>query len=159
MLVDGLRNRLGGLAVLAGFAWSLNQPCRRSDVRASLLFIFSLAAWSSRADAQAPVSRVIPSVVFSNAAPGPLRTPGLIPPADSIDRNIRPTYWKEGALVGGLSGAAAGTVLGLVICRNSEELGKNCAGSAVAGGLIAALVLAIPGALIGGQISKGGAEE
>jgi hypothetical protein len=128
-------------------------------MRTSLLFIMSVAAWSTRADAQAPVSRLVPSLVISNATPGPLRTPGLIAPADSIDRDIRPTYWKEGALVGGLSGAAAGTVLGLVICRNSEELGKNCAGSAVAGGLISALVLAIPGALIGGQMQKDGAAE
>jgi hypothetical protein len=128
-------------------------------VRALVLLILSVVAWSSRAAAQSPVQGPVPSVLFSCPAPGPLRSQGFIEPADTIDRDIRPTYWKEGALVGGLIGAAGGTALGLAICRNSEELGKNCAGSAVAAGLISALVLAIPGALIGGQMHKGGAAE
>ena len=105
------------------------------------------------------VQRPVPSVLFSNATPGPLRTASLAAPADSVERDIRPTYWKEGALVGGLVGLAGGAVLGLVICAQSDEVGNSCTGSAVAGGLISALVLAIPGALIGGQMHKGEAAE
>jgi hypothetical protein len=98
-------------------------------------------------------------VLFSNAAPGPLRTTGLIAPADSADRDIRPTYWKEGALVGGLLGGLGGAFLGAAICRNSEVADKNCTWSSVGGGLISGLVLAIPGALIGGQMHKDAAAE
>jgi hypothetical protein len=98
-------------------------------------------------------------VVLSNAAPVPLRTTGLTEPADSIDRAIRPTYWKEGALVGGLVGAVGGALLGAAICRHSEVADKSCAGSTVGGALISGLVLAIPGALIGGQMHKDGAAE
>jgi hypothetical protein len=94
-------------------------------------------------------------VVFSNAAPGPLSTLRLIQPADSIERDIRPTYWKEGALVGGLIGLAGGALLGVVVCAQSDEVGNSCTGSAAAGALGGALILAIPGALIGGQMHKG----
>lgn len=123
-----------------------------------LLFL-ALIACSSPAAAQVRIGPPLPSALLSSDTPGPLRTAGLAVPPDSIDRDIRPTYWKEGALVGGLVGAAGGAVLGAAICRNSEEFGKRCTGTAVASGLISGLVLAIPGALIGGQIHKGGATE
>ena len=128
-------------------------------MRGSLLVVVSLLAWSSRAVAQAAVTGPVPSVVFSTPAPGPLRIAGLIVPADSVERDIRPTYWKEGALVGGLVGATAGALLGAALCRNSEGTGRDCAGRTVSGALISGLVLTIPGALIGGQMHKDGAPE
>jgi hypothetical protein len=126
-------------------------------VRITVVLVSAFLAWSSAA-AQAPISGPLPSVLLSSSHRTPLQTE-LTQPTDSLQGPAPPTHWKEGALVGGLIGAVGGTVLGLAICRNSEELGKNCAGSAVAGGLISALVLAIPGALIGGQLPKGGAAE
>ena len=127
-------------------------------MRITLVLISAFLAWGSPAAAQAPISGPLPSVLLSSSHRSPLETE-LTQSADSLEGPAPPTHWKEGALVGGLVGAVGGTVLGLAICRNSEELGKNCAGSAVAGGLISALVLAIPGALIGGQMPKGGAAE
>ena len=127
-------------------------------MRITLVLVSAFLAWSSPAAAQAPISGPLPSVLLNNSHRSPLQTE-LTQPTDSLEGPAPPTHWKEGALVGGLIGAVGGTVLGLAICRNSEELGKNCAGSAVAGGLISALVLAIPGALIGGQMPKGGAAE
>jgi hypothetical protein len=130
--------------------------CRFRILLAPFLLLFTIPV--SPAAAQAPISGPLPSVLLSSSHRSPLKIE-LTQPTDSLQGPAPPTHWKEGALVGGLLGAVGGTVLGLAICRNSEELGKNCAGRAVAGGLISALVLAIPGALIGGQISKGSATE
>ena len=127
-------------------------------MRITLVLISAFLAWGSPAAAQAPISGPLPSVLLSSSHRGPLETE-LTQPADSLEGPAPPTHWKEGALVGGFIGAVGGTVLGFAICRNSEELGKNCAGSAVAGGLISAPVLAIPGPLIGGQMPKDGAAE
>ena len=99
------------------------------------------------------------SSVLTSTAPGPLRAAVPQEPGDSVERDIQPTHWKEGALVGGLIGVVGGALLGAAICRNSEQSDKNCTGSTVGGGLIVGLVLAIPGALIGGQIPKGAGAE
>ena len=122
-------------------------------VRRSVFLVIGLAMSSSVLFGQSAIPGPTASVLTSPAS-RPLRAAPVQVPGDSLERDIRPTHWKEGALVGGLIGAAGGAVLGLAICRNSEELGRNCAGSAVVGGLISAVVLAIPGALIGGQIHK-----
>jgi hypothetical protein len=67
---------------------------------------------------------------------------------------IRPTYWKEGPLIGGVLGAVGGALLGHGVCELSEESRKNCTGSLFPGGVLGAALLAIPGALIGGQFPK-----
>jgi hypothetical protein len=72
--------------------------------------------------------------------PGPPQQSSSV---DSVRRQIRPTHWEKGALVGGIV-----TGLGLALLMDglcSRDSGGNC-GSAVAGGLV--------GALIGGQFSK-----
>ena len=129
------------------------------NLRLTLSLFLGLIAWGSPVVAQSAVGGPVASILLSRPTSGPLRALGLVEPADRIERDIRPTHWKEGALVGGLVGLAGGAVLGSAFCRNSEELGKSCTGSAVVGGLIVGLVLAIPGALIGGQIPKGGTAE
>jgi len=73
---------------------------------------------------------------------------------DTVQAQIQPTYWKEGALIGGVLGAVGGAFLGHGLCEDSEELGKNCTGSLFLGGVLGAVLLAIPGALVGGQFSK-----
>lgn len=124
----------------------------------SLLLLLGMTASSSALSGQAVVRGPLSSVLTSTA-PGPLRAAVLQQPGDSVKRDIRPTHWKEGALVGGLTGAVGGAVLGTAVCRNSEEVGKSCTGTAIASGLIAGLVLTIPGALIGGQMHKGDVAE
>ena len=127
-------------------------------MRITLILVSASLASSSPAGAQALISGPLPSVLFSSLNRSPLQ-PGLTQPADSLEGAAPPTHWQEGALVGGVIGAVGGAVLGTAVCRNSEEVGKSCTGTAVASGLIAALVLAIPGALIGGQMPKGGTSE
>ncbi|HKH82498.1 MAG TPA: hypothetical protein VKA25_02310 [Gemmatimonadales bacterium] len=66
--------------------------------------------------------------------------------SDSVSQ---PTHWKEGALAGALVGAVGGGLLSDAICEESET---SC--STVPGILLGAALLAIPGALIGGQFPK-----
>jgi hypothetical protein len=73
---------------------------------------------------------------------------------DTIQRQIRPTYWKEGALVGGVVGGVGGAFLGHGLCEMSDEIGRNCTGSLFLGGVLGAALLAVPGTLIGGQFPK-----
>ena len=127
-------------------------------VRTSVLLLIAVMAWSSPVAGQAAMRGPVPSVLTS-AARGQLRNTNLRQAGDTVQRDIRPTYWKEGALIGGLIGIAGGAVVGLVACSYSDEVGKSCIGSAALGALGGALVLAVPGALIGGQMHKGEAAE
>ena len=68
---------------------------------------------------------------------------------------IRPTYWEEGAIVGGVAGGVSIGFLGYVACGLSEQPGRNCLGMTLLGSLFGAALGAIPGALIGGAFPKG----
>jgi hypothetical protein len=123
-------------------------------MRETLILLLSLTAWRSDIAAQDPTARVSAPVFPSGTARGPLRLARLAEPRDTVLRRFEPTYWKEGAAVGGAVGALGGSLLGLSVCRLADRPDKNCTGSALLGGVLAAVVLAIPGALIGGQIHK-----
>ena len=127
-------------------------------LRTSLLSLLGIMIFSSVVSGQAAVPGPAASVLTSSSF-GPLTAAALQEPRDSLQRDVRPTHWKEGALVGGLIGLVGGALLGAEICRNSEQSDQNCTGSVVGGALISGLVLAIPGALIGGQMHKNGAAE
>ena len=126
-------------------------------MRETLLLFIGLAIWASPAAGQTSRPAPVASIVFSGSARGPLSVAWSSEPRDSVVRDIRPTYWKEGALVGGLLGAVGGALLGGGFCRMSDDVGKDCTASTVVGAVGGAVLLAIPGALIGGQVSKGGA--
>jgi hypothetical protein len=74
-------------------------------------------------------------------------------PADTVARQIKPTHWKEGGIVGALLLGAFGVWFGNEVCRNSEG-GGSCAGALVGGGLGGGLIGFLTGALIGGQFPK-----
>jgi len=128
----------------------------REIVRATLFLILGTSLGITPAAGQLPVRRPVPSVLFSSPARMPLGIAAANVPADTLERDIRPTHWKEGAFVGGLLGGGGGGLLSAALCRSSEQAGKDCTGSTVSGFLVGALVLGLPGALIGGQIPKGG---
>jgi tetrahydromethanopterin S-methyltransferase subunit D len=122
-----------------------------------LLLIVGLAMWTTPGAAQRPPVGPVSSPLVGTPAPR-WRT-ALESQADTVERQIQPTHWKEGALVGGVLGALGGALLGHAICTQSEQPEKNCTGTTVIGAVFSAAILAIPGALIGGQFPKGqGAE-
>jgi hypothetical protein len=105
--------------------------------------------------AWAPLSNVSSSPLYDLPLRGPL-TPGslLAEQADTVPRQIKPTHWKEGGLVGALAVGAFGAWLGNEICRNADDTGGGCTravlGGALGGGVLGFLI----GALIGGQFPK-----
>jgi hypothetical protein len=117
-----------------------------------ILYLAWLMLFPSLTAAQA---RITPSssMLFGREARGPLDPPGSGQIADTARRDIRPTYWLEGALVGSAVGAVGGLLLGQFICEQSE--GQSCGVARVAAVVGTAVLVALPGALIGGQFTKG----
>lgn len=74
---------------------------------------------------------------------------------DTTHRVIRPSYWAEGALVGG---GAAGTLTGLAFmafCDSGEGTpAPNCMAAGNLGMLGGVMLVGVPAALIGGSIPK-----
>lgn len=89
------------------------------------------------------------SVLFTPVPGGPLRNSLRTSSADTV-RASGPTYWKEGAVVGGVQGAAAIGLFAAAACGTSDESGKDCTGTVLLGGFLGAGLGTIPGALIGG---------
>jgi hypothetical protein len=65
---------------------------------------------------------------------------------------LRPTYWIEGAIIGGAVLGVATFVLGYLICPLAED--GNCVAEAARGGTLMAFVGGMIGALIGGGVDK-----
>jgi hypothetical protein len=124
--------------------------------RETLLLLISLIAWASPAAGQAVSWGPRTSVLLINVARGPLSVDWSAESQDTVTRDIRPTHWKEGALVGALVGAAGGALVGVWACGMSDEIGKDCTGTTILAGVGGAVLMAIPGALVGGQFPKGG---
>jgi hypothetical protein len=72
--------------------------------------------------------------------------------ADSVPRDIPPTHWKEGAIIGGLSVGLGLAVLADGLC--SSDSGGSCGGAAIGGFLLGGLMGGVTGALVGGQFPK-----
>jgi hypothetical protein len=114
------------------------------------------------------LSIALPGTSWSQEA-GPLRPWGpaaslLFAPAKSRDRmmlmladttagQIRPTYWKEGAIAGGVVVGLLGAAAGGGLCAYSETQ-RNCTGATLLGAIAGSLAGGTIGALIGGQFNK-----
>lgn len=100
----------------------------------------------------------VPGVAAQRAMPAPhasvLFSPAPETAADST--NVHPTYWKEGALLGGIPVGLAGYLLFRGLCDQDDTPGggKNCGLAGLGGAVLGFFIGAIPGALIGGQIEK-----
>jgi hypothetical protein len=108
----------------------------------------------------------IPSTGWSQSEAGRLWGPrssqlfGAKPPpgmmlvlGDTIPRPIRPTYWKEGAIVGGVVLGLLGAAFGGGMCAYADQR-QNCTGATLGGVLVGSLTGVSLGALLGGQFHK-----
>jgi len=91
-----------------------------------------------------------PSALLGVAARGPLRQSLAL---DSVQRDIQPTHWKEGALIGGVSVGLGMAILANGFCRSSDN-GGDCGGTFTMGLLAGGVLGGLVGALIGGQFPK-----
>ncbi|MDQ3428012.1 MAG: hypothetical protein M3477_09305, partial [Gemmatimonadota bacterium] len=98
----------------------------------------------------AGIPRPVPSPALGAAARGPL---GRLLALDSLRREIPPTHWKEGALLGGGALGLGFALLAAGFCGNSD-VGGGCGGAVTGGFVVGAGLGVIIGALVGGQFPK-----
>jgi hypothetical protein len=119
-----------------------------SSARLSFVLLMTLTTGAGAQHGPIGIAGPRPSEVRGVVARGPLRQSLAL---DSVRREIRPTHWKKGALIGGVV-----TGVGLAVLMNglcSQD--SNCEGSPVPGALLAGgAVGALVGALIGGQFPR-----
>lgn len=102
-----------------------------------------------------PLALAGSSQLYTLSPKGPL-VPGPIASekTDTLPRQIKPTYWKEGGVIGALAAGSLLAYLGYGLCTsgdtNQDGCGKALAGGALVGGGMGFLL----GALLGGQFSK-----
>jgi hypothetical protein len=75
-------------------------------------------------------------------------------PPDTVPRQIKPTHWREGGMVGSLLVGAFSVWFGNEICRYVEDGGNGCAGFMIRGAIAGGITGFLIGALIGGQFPK-----
>ena len=127
-------------------------------MRALLMVLACLGVHTTPGVSQTPLLRPTPSALFAAAPSVAVRLARSAESRDTAARFIRPTYWKKGAAIGGAVGALGGILLGHTICGLSEDPELSCTGTVLVSAVGGALLLAIPGALIGGQFHKPEAE-
>jgi hypothetical protein len=122
---------------------------------ALVMLVLLIAPAASQAQIPAkPGLRPIPSPVFSAKLTGPLGRTAPNDPADTLQRRIRPTHWKSGALIGAGTGGLGLGVFALGLCRNSEDPDRTCFGPVLVATAVGTVVGGALGALIGGQVPK-----
>jgi hypothetical protein len=114
------------------------------------LFFISLTPAAGAQDTSRVLAGPRPSPVRSVVARGPLQQPFA---ADSVPRQIRPTHWKKGALIGGLATGLGFALLADAFCRSSDAI-DDCRGVFTGGFLAGGVLGGLLGALIGGQFPK-----
>jgi hypothetical protein len=104
--------------------------------------------------AQAAIGRIVSGPLTPLAERGVLFEEAEPAVQDTVRRNLHPTYWAEGVLIGG---GAAGFLMGAVftaICDLGESGDPNCLGAGQAGILGGVLLAGVPAALIGSAFKK-----
>jgi hypothetical protein len=125
-------------------------------MRALLLAVAYLSLGPSVGASQVRPFGPAPSPLFVATPTTAFRTTFAAERGDSARMEIQPTYWKKGAAIGGVVGAFSGLLLAHAVCGLSEESGHGCptSGTLLMGMVGGGLLLALPGALIGGQFAK-----
>jgi hypothetical protein len=104
-----------------------------------------------------PLSHLSESSFYTERPTTPLSPRSFAREAgDTMVKQIRPTHWKEGGIVGAVVLGAFGIWLGNEICQETEAGNDGgCTAKAVVGGAIGGGGLGfLIGALIGGQFPK-----
>src|SRR5215207_7782473 len=125
-------------------------PCEVPMYGCARLGFILLITLTTSARAQHTIAGPQPSRVLRAAGQGPLQH---YVARDTVPRDIRPTHWKEGAIIGGLTTGLAFGLLADGFCQNSET--GNCGRATVGGFLLGGALGGLIGALIGGQFTKG----
>jgi hypothetical protein len=114
------------------------------------VLLISLSTTAGAQHAARGIAGPRPAGLLSVAARGPLRQSLAL---DSVRRDIPPTHWEEGALIGGISAGLGLALLASGFCRDSDS-GGDCGGAFSAGFLVGDVLGGLVGALIGGQVPK-----
>lgn len=118
-----------------------------------LTLIVALAVTATPVAAQQLIAGPRASEVWapSGAPSARLASAAAIP--DTI--RSRPTHWREGALVGGITGALVGAWFVGSLCANSD-VAQDCTGATLGGAVVLGAAAGTLGALIGGLFPKPG---
>lgn len=122
----------------------------RALAQSALILLLATPVAAEAQGVSARIAGPAPSELLAVAPHGPLRQPLA---TDSMPLSIRPTHWKEGALVGGLAMGIGLALLADGFCRSADS-GADCGGASTAGFLLGGVVGGLTGMLIGGQFPK-----
>jgi hypothetical protein len=122
----------------------------RPLAQSALILLLALPVAAAAQDAPARIAGPAPTQLLAGAPHGPLRQPLA---TDSVQPRIRPTHWKEGALVGGVVVGIGFALWFDAFCRSMEG-GSDCGGASTGGFLLGGVLGGLTGMLIGGQIPK-----
>jgi hypothetical protein len=124
-------------------------------VCASCTLLLDSAQAQNQAVAWPPLSHISASSLYIERPSTPLDVHLLAAEMpDTTPRQIKPTHWREGGMVGSLLIGAFGTWFGYEICRYVEDGGNGCGGFMIRGALGGGITGFLIGALIGGQFPK-----
>ena len=124
-------------------------------VCASCTLLLDSARAQNQAVAWPPLSQLSASSLYIERPSTPLDLHLLAgEPPDTVPRQIKPTHWRQGGLVGALLLGGVGAWFANEFCRNFDESGNGCGGFAIRGALGGGITGFLIGALIGGQFPK-----
>lgn len=113
-------------------------------------------AAAQRAELARPLlSSASASLLYTAWPAGPLDPQGLVGERlDTVPRQLRPTYWKEGGIVGAAVAGIPSALFAGALCAYLEYPRTGCVGETLLGGVIGGGVGFLLGALVGGQFNK-----
>jgi hypothetical protein len=120
-----------------------------------VLLASTSAAAQATGIAWPPLAQASPSPLYAEYSAGPIDRAGFSREAvDTTPRQIKPTYWKEGGVVGGALGGVFVATLAYGLCTQSEGNTRHCGFKLLGGAVLGAGAGFGLGALIGGQFPK-----